>query len=105
GLGWGRKVRDLVQEERALVGQLHQPPLGIARVGEGAALVPEELVLEELLLEGGAVQGQERGLAPGALEVDRAGDQILSAPALSLDQNRRGLALRDLGDQVPDLPH
>src|SRR5882672_10733286 len=105
GLGGGREVGDLVQEERSLVGQLHQAALGIARVGEGAALVPEELVLEELLLEGGAVEGQEGGLAPAALEVDRAGDQVLSGSALPLDQNRRGFALRDLGDQVPDLPH
>ena len=37
--------------------------------------------------------------------MDRAGDQVLAGPALAVDQDRRGLALRNLGDQVPDLPH
>ena len=59
GLSRGGKVGDLVQEQRALVRQLHQPALGLARVREGASLVPEELVFQELLLEGGAVERQE----------------------------------------------
>ena len=54
---------DLVEEERAAVGQLEaaQPPLGGA--GEGAALVAEQLALDERLGDGRAVEGDERLLA------------------------------------------
>src|SRR5882672_9888108 len=72
-LSRGRQIRDLVQEKRALVRQLHQTALGLACVGEGAPLVAEELVLEQMLRKRGAVERQERRLAPGALEVDGAG--------------------------------
>src|SRR5438093_570007 len=45
-------LADLVQEERALVGQLELPELARVGVGERALLVPEELALEERLGDG-----------------------------------------------------
>ena len=42
-----RNVADLVEEERAAVGELEPPDLLRDRAGERAALVPEELALEQ----------------------------------------------------------
>jgi hypothetical protein len=58
-------------------------PIG---AGVGAALVPEELALEEALRQGGAV---ERDVRPSTAQVvDRPGDQLLPRSALALDQDR-----------------
>ena len=45
----GRHVADLVEEERAAVGLLEAPAAHRLRAGEGAALVAEELALEQVL--------------------------------------------------------
>ena len=51
GLELERQVADLVQQQRALVGQLEEPrPVG-GGAGEGALRVPEELGLQEVLRE------------------------------------------------------
>src|SRR5690606_12485653 len=56
------EVADLVEEEGAAVGELEQPSLRGLRVGEGAALVAEELALGELLAERGTVEVDEARL-------------------------------------------
>jgi hypothetical protein len=43
-----RDLADLVEEERALVGELEAPGLAADRAGEGALLVAEELALDEV---------------------------------------------------------
>ena len=45
----GRHLADLVEEHRAAVGGFEQALLLHARIGERAALVAEELALEQLL--------------------------------------------------------
>ena len=47
GLERGRHLADLVEEDRAAVGLLEEAPLLLLGVGEGAALVAEELALEQ----------------------------------------------------------
>src|SRR5206468_4344353 len=44
-----RHLRDLVEEDRSAVGVLHEPHAVRVRSREGAANVPEQLALEELL--------------------------------------------------------
>ncbi len=59
GLERERHLADLVEEERAAVGLLEDAaPVGDG-AAEGAAHVPEELALDEVLRDGAAVDGHE----------------------------------------------
>src|SRR5262245_54390515 len=49
GLQLGLELADLVEEERAAVGELEPAALALARAGERALLVAEELALEQRL--------------------------------------------------------
>ena len=80
-------VGDLVEEDRAAVGQLELAPLLGERAGEGALLVTEELRLDQLLRQRGAVHLHERALAASALEVDLARDELLARAVLAGDQH------------------
>src|SRR5690606_14975540 len=96
-----RDLADLVEEQRAAIGELEPPVLARHRAGEAALLVAEQLALEQRLGERGAVQLDERtGDARRAL-VERVRDELLAGPALAGDQDRR-TARRDL---VDDLEH
>src|SRR5690606_32358805 len=80
---------DLVQEERPAVGELEAAGLLVDRPGEGALLVAEQLVLQDLTREGAAVDRDERALLAGRLLVDRAGDELLAGAALAHDEDAR----------------
>ena len=60
GLDRGIEVSHLVEEQGAAVRHFEEPFLVADRAGEGAAVVAEELALEELAAETGAVQVDER---------------------------------------------
>ena len=64
-LALGGEVADFVQEERAAVGQLKPAGLVGDRAGEGAFDVAEQFGFEQLLGQGGAIDGDER-LVPRA---------------------------------------
>ena len=71
------------------------------RAGERAALVAEELRLDERLGDRAAVDDEERLVAPVARLVDRARDALLAGAALARDEHRgpgAGDALRQLED-------
>ena len=65
-------VADLVEEERAAVGLLEEAALPRLRAGERAALVAEELALDELARDGRAVHLDERRVVARAEAVDGA---------------------------------
>src|SRR6185295_2438521 len=65
GLDVERHLADLVEEQRAAVGALDQALLGGDRAGERAALVAEQLALEQLAAERRAVEPDERAGAAG----------------------------------------
>ena len=92
GLGGRRHVADLVEEDGAAVGLLELADPAAVGAGEGALLVAEELALQEGLGDGGAVDGQEGGLAAEAVLIDGPGDQFLAGPALAGDQDGHVLA-------------
>jgi hypothetical protein len=99
-----RRLRDLVQEERAAVGDLEEALLVGDRAREGAALVAEELALEDALGERGAVHGHEEAVRTRAPVVDGARDQLLARARLALDQD--GAAVRrHLVDERQHLVH
>ena len=80
---------DLVEEERSVVGELEETLALADRAREGALLVPEQLRLEQLVQQRGAVDGQKRLIAPLADPVHVARSQLLAAAALALDEDVR----------------
>ncbi len=64
----------------------------------------EKLALQQRLGEGGAVDGDERPVAPLARQVHRLGDQFLPRAALAV-QVDGGIRLGAAGNQLQDLVH
>src|SRR6185436_15941011 len=88
GLQLEGKVADLVEENRAAVGDL-EPPRPIAqRARERAAHVAEELALEHLARDGAAVDAHERLLRPSAAFVDLPRQELLARAGLARNQHR-----------------
>src|SRR5208283_4613843 len=94
GLHRHRHLSDLVEEERAPRGGLDLPLHELARAGERAALVTEELALEERLRDGGAVDRHERP-ATTLGELVRPPREHLLARAALADERERHLLRRD----------
>jgi hypothetical protein len=65
GLQVERHVADLVEEERSAVGLLEATAACRLRAGEGAALVAEQLRLEQVLRDRRGVDGDERTAGAG----------------------------------------
>src|SRR5262249_62040230 len=97
-----RHVTALLEEERPAVGGLELPFPGGHGAGERAALVAEELALDQLAGDGRAVHLDERLAATWAVVVDRVRHQLLSRPARAAAEHRQ-LRVRDLADHVEDL--
>ena len=97
-------IADLVQEERAAVGELELAAAPRQRPRERALLVAEQLGLDQLLGDGGAVDLYEGALAARGLHVDGARHQLLAAAVLAVDQHAPGGGRggRDLLAQRPD---
>jgi hypothetical protein len=100
----GRHVTHLVHEEGASVGHLEEARLVRDGAREGAATVPEELALEEVVVERAAVRGDEGlGGAPREL-VDALGDELLARAVLSEHEHRR-VALLDALERLEERHH
>src|SRR5204863_6619313 len=80
-------VADLVEEERAAVREFELAAAAGQRPGERALLVAEELGLDQLLRDRGAVDLDERPLAPRRPRVDGARDQLLAAAVRAADEH------------------
>src|SRR5437879_3555985 len=89
-----RQLTDLVQEQRAPCSRLERTLAEHVRAGEGAALVPEQLVFDQALRKRAAVQGDERTVGSGAEAMQLPGYELLSRSAFADDQHRA----RNLGD-------
>ena len=100
---FGAHVADFVEEDRAAVGLLELADLLLGRAGERALLVAEQLRLDQLLGNRGAVDLHEPLAAAQAVAVDRARDQLLAGAALA-EQQDGGVGRRGALDRVPDLP-
>src|SRR5438477_6379149 len=86
GLEFQGDVTDLVQKQRALVGQLHPADLLRDRAGEGTPLVPKQLTLEQTAGNGSAIQLHAWAIVARADVVNRFRDQLLASARFSLDQ-------------------
>src|ERR1700745_3820073 len=103
GLQLEADIADLVQEQRAVIGQfeaallLHQCP------GKGAPFVSEELAFEQARRNRGAINFDKRAVPPGAVAVDRPRDQLLPTPGFTMQQYG-GTSRGDDGDLVQYRP-
>src|SRR5712691_2054054 len=80
----------LVEKQRPAVSDLEHARLAFIRASERTALVPEELILENLIGEGRAVDRDEFLTPTSTDAVDVAGDHLLADPATAPEQDIRG---------------
>ena len=99
-----RHLGDLVEEDRAAVGALEEALVLAIRAREAAALVAEQLALDELRRDGAAIQRQERRFAPPAQLVDGVRGELLAGAALA-DQQRGGRSGRDAAQLIVEHLH
>ncbi len=86
GLGLGRHVADLVEEERAAVGGLELAGAGVDP-GRDAAFDPEELALEQVAGQRSAVEGHQRFVRPVGGGVEIAREQLFAGARLAADEH------------------
>ena len=89
-----RHVRDLVEEQRAAVGELEAAGAIGLRVGERALHVAEQLALEHTVGEAARVDGDERLVRRARRGVDAARDHFFAGAVLAGDQHARVRAAR-----------
>ena len=99
-----RHLADLVEEEGATVALLETADALGRGPGEGTLLVSEEFALEKVLGDRGAVDRKQAFLAPLAVGVDGACDELLAATALAGHQHG-GVAHGDTADHLEDRLH
>ena len=89
GLELERQLADLVEQNRSPVRQLEAANLRRVRAGEGAALAPEQLALDEVGRQRRAVDDDHGTGAARAPLVNRAGEQFLAGAGLAGQQHGR----------------
>src|SRR5690606_22560659 len=82
------ELADLIEKDRSRVGELEASFLPHRRAGERAALVSEELALDQGLGKSRAIDRDEGSPTARAVVVDRGGDELLSGAGLALDEDR-----------------
>src|ERR1017187_2378380 len=95
---------DLVQEQRAAVGDLKQSFLRRDGRGERALHVPEQRRFQQVRRHRASVHRNKRLVPPRRVGVQRLGDQLLARSTLPLNENRRP-AGRHLRHQVEQPQH
>ena len=96
GLQAEGQARQFVKKQRAATGRFEQPDPRRARVGEGPALVPEQLGFGERFGHGGTIHFDEGLRCPRAPMMQPAGDGGFAGAGLALDQHRRQMSLHAL---------
>ena len=104
GLQRQRHVADLVEEQGAAVGCIEQALAVAVGAGEGALAVAEQLALQQVLRQRGAVLHDERLAAAEAAVMDGAGDQFLAGAGLAGQQHAGGV-VQHLADQLVHAAH
>ena len=84
-----RYLADLVEEQRAAVGELEPADAVAQRAFERALGVAEEFAFEQLGRDRRAIDPDQRPVAAAARLVDRARHQLLAGAGLAGDQHRR----------------
>lgn len=79
-------VSDLIEEQRAAVGEFKTSEPAFRRPGEGTGLHSEQLGLDQRLRQGGAVELDDRRGPAAGQKVHARGRQLLAGSALADDQ-------------------
>ena len=82
-------LADLIEEQRAVVGDLEPSAARRRGAGEGPLHVAEEFALQQALRQGAAVQRDEAPLGPRAVRVDGARQALLADAGFPLDEQAR----------------
>ena len=82
-----RDVVDVVEEDRAALGELEPARPILDGAGERPALVAEQLRLDERLGEDRAAHGHERPVPPRARVVNQVGDELLAGSGFPRDEH------------------
>ena len=98
------QIADLVEEDRAVVGRLELADLELVGAGEGAALVAEQLALQQVPWHRGAVDLDEGPRLACGEVVDRPRYQILSRAGLAADEHG-DVHARGLTDDLAHFAH
>ena len=112
-LSAGAHVADLIEKQRATIGQFELAGAGLMCVGEGSFFVPEQFALEQRLGQGRAVHRDKSLIATGAAIMQRLGHNFLTRPAVSQNENGQvgrgdavdAIAERNEGRALADDPH
>ena len=100
-----RQGVDLVEEQRAAVGRLNKAGLaGIQGSGESALGIAEQLRLQQVLRQGGAVDLDDGGIGSAAVAVDVLGQHLLAGAGLAGDEDG-GVRLGHLSGSLEDGLH
>jgi len=97
-----RELADLVEKDRAAVGDLEASQSPLERARERALHVPEELALHQTRRDCAAVDLDQGAATPSAARVDGARDQLLAGARLAGDQHG-GVGRRHALDVAQDL--
>ena len=90
GLEVEADIADLVEEERAAVGGADDAGERRVGAGEGALAIAEELALEHVVRNRGAVEGDERAIGALGRAMDEAREHLLAGAGLAGEQDRQG---------------
>src|SRR6266850_2987841 len=91
------QLTDLVEEDRAAIGELEAADAALQGTGEGTLHMPEQLALDQARGDCAAVHLHQRAVAAGAAVVNGAGDQLLAGSGLAEDEHA-GIRRRHLLD-------
>ena len=86
----GSKRRDFIEHDGSAQRHFQAAELSLDRAGEGAPLVPEQFRFDKFRRQAGAIDFQERRIAPGAVLVNPAREMIFAGAAFAGDQKRGG---------------
>ena len=100
-----RKLSNLIQKQRSLVGHLKQTLLHRLGIGKRAALVAKKFRLHQCFRNRGAIDRHKRFVFSRALIMNCLRHQILAGSTLSLNQNRAGFAGRHFLNKLHQLGH
>ena len=87
GLQIERHVANFIEEQGAAVGLFKTPPAHRLRASESAALVPEQLGLEQVFGDGRGVDGHKRPTGTWRMLVQRARHQLFARTRLTRDHD------------------
>jgi hypothetical protein len=100
----GRHVADLVKEQCAALGLFETAAAHGGGAGEGAALVTEQLGLEQVARNRRRIDGDEGLVGARTVAVQGARHQFLAGAGLAVDEHR-GMRLRQTADGAKHFLH